>query len=186
MPERSFAPAYLARLRELHRELGIPVTYAAERRLPMQDEATSDALVEIGTNPDGRMLQLVSPAAEAWRQMQAAAEKDDVPLIAVSGFRSVARQTEIIQRKLSEGKPITEILRYVAAPGFSEHHTGRALDIGTPGYVDLEENFETTAAFGWLQRNATRFGFHLSYPRGGSTGIGYEPWHWLWQGQTVA
>ena len=68
-----------------------------------------------------------------------------------------------------------------AAPGFSEHHTGRALDIGTPGFVDLEENFETTAAFAWLQVHAEEFGFTLSYPKGGTRGIGYEPWHWLWR-----
>lgn len=183
MTDPTLAPAYLTRLREAHRMLGIPGDYATARQLPMQEEATSDALVEIGANPDGRILHLVRPAAQAWRRLQAAAGHDGVTLLAVSGFRSVARQTEIIQRKLNEGKSITDILRYVAAPGFSEHHTGRALDIGTPGYVDLEENFEGTAAFRWLQDHAVHFDFRLSYPRGGPSGIGYEPWHWLWQGK---
>jgi D-alanyl-D-alanine carboxypeptidase len=171
----------LARLRELHRALGIPPTYAETRESARQEEAAHEELVEIGANPDGRMLQLIGPAARAWRSMQAAAGEAGVPLVAVSGFRSVARQTEIIQRKLNEGKAIADILRYVAAPGFSEHHTGRALDIGTPGFVDLEETFETTAAFAWLQGHAGRFGFTLSYPKGGTSGIGYEPWHWLWR-----
>ncbi len=181
MAENPSAPDYLARLYALHRELGIPETYAATRQLPLQGEAANAELVEIGLNPDGRMLQLVSAAAHGWQQMQESAGKDGIPLVAVSGFRSVARQTEIIQRKLSEGKAIDDILRYVAAPGFSEHHTGRALDIGTPGFVDLEENFETTAAFAWLQVHAEKFGFTLSYPKGGTRGIGYEPWHWLWR-----
>jgi D-alanyl-D-alanine carboxypeptidase len=182
MAERTLAPEYVARLRDLHRQLGIADDYALNRRLSLQAEASPEELEEIGLNPDGRMLQLLPAAAQAWRQMQRAAQSDGVPLVAVSGFRSVDRQTEIIQRKLNEGKSITEILRYVAAPGFSEHHTGQALDIGTPGFLDLEENFETTAAFTWLQHHAATFGFTLSYPRGSSTGIAYEPWHWLWQG----
>lgn len=174
------APAYLARLRELHRELGVPADYAATRRLPLHEEAAPEDLVEIGRNPDGRRLELLPPAAAAWRRLRDEAAADGVELIAVSAFRSIARQTEIIRRKLDDGKPIAEILRYVAAPGFSEHHTGRALDIGCPGFTDLEENFETTPAFAWLQRRAPTLGFRLSYPRNSETGIGYEPWHWLW------
>jgi D-alanyl-D-alanine carboxypeptidase len=175
------APTYLARLRELHRELGIPEDYSVLRRLTLHEEASTDELVEIGRNPDGRLLELVPPAAAAWRLLRNEAANDGLELIAVSAFRSVARQTEIIRRKLDDGKSIAEILRYVAAPGFSEHHTGRAIDIGCPGFTDLEENFETTPAFAWLQRRAGRHGFSLSYPRGSETGIGYEPWHWLWR-----
>ncbi|MFX5776691.1 D-alanyl-D-alanine carboxypeptidase family protein, partial [Acinetobacter baumannii] len=50
-----------------------------------------------------------------------------------------------------------------AAPGFSEHHSGHALDIGTPGDAPAEESFETTDAFAWLQAHAGGHGFHLSY-----------------------
>lgn len=171
---------YLKRLRDLHRELGIPEDYSVSRRLTLHDEAAPERLVEIGVNPDGRLLELLAPAATAWRLLREEASREGVELIAVSAFRSVARQTEIIQRKLDEGKPITEILRYVAAPGFSEHHTGRAIDIGCPGFTDLEENFDNTPAFTWLQRRAADCGFSLSYPRGSKTGISYEPWHWLW------
>jgi D-alanyl-D-alanine carboxypeptidase len=175
------APAYLARLRELHRELGIPAGYATTRRLPLHEEAATEELVEIGQNPDGRRLELLPPAAAAWRHLREEAAADGIELIAVSAFRSVARQTEIIRRKLADGKPIAEILRYVAAPGFSEHHTGRAIDIGSPGFIDLEEDFETTPAFAWLRRRAPALGFSLSYPRESDTGIAYEPWHWLWR-----
>ncbi|MEY4687963.1 MAG: hypothetical protein RIR76_1986 [Verrucomicrobiota bacterium] len=173
-------PAYLSRLRDLHGQLGIPADYAAARRLTLHAEAASNELVEIGVNPDGRVLELLAPAAIAWRMMRDVAAREGVELIAVSAFRSVARQTEIIRRKLGDGKPIAEILRYVAAPGFSEHHTGRAIDIGCPGFIDLEENFESTPAFNWLQRRAAGFGFAMSYPRGSESGISYEPWHWLW------
>jgi D-alanyl-D-alanine carboxypeptidase len=165
----------------LHAELGIPADYAAARGLASHVEAAEADLVEIGLNPDGRMVRLDRHAADAWSRMRAAAARDGLELIAVSGFRSIARQTEIIREKLAAGRAMPDILRTVAAPGFSEHHTGRALDIGCPGHVELDENFAETPAFRWLEQHAARFGFHLSYPRGNHNGIVYEPWHWCWQ-----
>ena len=63
-------------------------------------------------------------------------------------------------------------------PGFSEHHSGRALDLGTPGCDGLSEDFEATQAFEWLSESASRFGFVLSYPHDNAWGFSYEPWHW--------
>ena len=137
--------------------------------------------MRIGRNPDGRVLRLTPRAATAWRRMQATAQRDGIELIAISAFRSVRRQTQIIRQKLRSGQHIDAILRYVAAPGFSEHHTGRALDIGSPGHTELEADFARTVEFRWLKRHARRFGFHLSYPRGNRHGIGCEPWHWCWR-----
>ena len=134
--------------------------------------------MRIGRNPDGRIVQLTPATASAWRRMQAAAAEQAITLIAVSGFRSVARQSRIIREKLADGQRIEDILRYVAAPGFSEHHSGEALDIGSPEHIELDEDFARTAAFRWLEANAPRFGFTLSFPRDNPHGIGYEPWHW--------
>src|SRR4051812_11314434 len=160
--------------------LGIPPGYAAARGLKPQREARS--LVSVGPAPDdGQLVRLAPPAAIAWRKMRATAKRDGIVLLPLSGFRSVARQTALIRRKLAAGQTLEEILRSVTAPGFSEHHTGRALDIGTPGDVELDENFGKTAAFRWLQRHAIKFGFHLSFPRGNRNGIVYEPWHWCWR-----
>jgi len=154
-----------------------PEGYAA--RLPRQVEATK--LVPVGLDVFGREQRLAPEAAEAWTSLCAAAARDGVRLLLVSGFRSVARQREIVQRKLAAGVPWTEILRVNAYPGHSEHHTGRAIDIGSPHSVHLNEQFETTPEFHWLVGQAGRFGFTLSYPRGGESGVGYEPWHWLWR-----
>ncbi len=165
---------------DYHRQLGIPPTYAADRGLPFHAEADESALVEVAVSPEGRSIKLVPPAAAAWRRMQADAAVAGLPLIAVSGFRSLARQAGIVRDKLAAGQTLDAIFRYVAAPGFSEHHTGRAIDIGTPGHLGLEENFAETAAFAWLDRHAAGYGFRLSYPRGTTHGIGYEPWHWCW------
>jgi D-alanyl-D-alanine carboxypeptidase len=73
---------------------------------------------------------------------------------------------------------LDDILAVNTAPGFSEHHSGRALDLSTPGEAAAEESFESTSAFAWLCAHAARFGFVLSYPRDNPHGIVYEPWHW--------
>ncbi len=149
-----------------------------ECRLPPQVEAS--ALVVVGLDVLGRELRLTPDAASAWNSMREAAGADGVVLLAVSGFRSIARQREIVERKLAAGVPWREILRVSAYPGHSEHHTGRAIDIGSPECEHLTESFAATSAFRWLARHAGRFGYSLSYPLDGATGIGFEPWHWLW------
>lgn len=159
--------------------LGIPADYGATRGLPLQTQASR--LVSIGPNPDGRDLQLAPAAAAAWSKMRDAAAQAGITLVALSGFRSVERQVEIIRAKLSSGHAIEDILLTVAAPGYSEHHSGRAIDVGTPGQEPLTEEFGRTPAFQWLASNAGAFGFKLSYPRGNPHGISYEPWHWCFQ-----
>ncbi|MCB1575760.1 MAG: D-alanyl-D-alanine carboxypeptidase family protein, partial [Xanthomonadales bacterium] len=116
----------------------------------------------------------------AWLRMRSAAAADGIELQVVSAFRSAAYQLVIIERKLERGLSMDEILQVSAAPGFSEHHSGRALDISTPDYAALEEEFEDSPAFAWLQREARRYGYALSYPRGNRHAIAYEPWHWCW------
>ena len=125
-----------------------------------------------------RPLWLHTQAARAWNGLQAAACADGIALDAISGYRSHAYQLGIFARKRARGLAVDEILQVNAAPGFSEHHSGRVLDIGTPGAPPAEESFETTAAFGWLTRHGGEHGFVMSYPRGNPHGIVYEPWHW--------
>jgi zinc D-Ala-D-Ala carboxypeptidase len=158
--------------------LGIPRDYGRRHRLRVVREPA--ALSSIGEDIHGRHQWLAPRAARAWLRMRRAAATDGIDLQVVSAFRSASYQLVIIERKLERGLAIGEILRVSAAPGFSEHHSGRALDINTPGYAALEEEFETSPAFAWLQREAARFGFALSYPRGNPHGIAYEPWHWCW------
>jgi D-alanyl-D-alanine carboxypeptidase len=166
-------------LQRLWTRLGIPSDYSARARLRLHREAKR--LVVIGrAADDGKILRLTPRAAAAWRRMEAAAKADGVTLVPLSAFRSVARQTAIIRRKLARGQAITAILRVSAVPGCSEHHTGRALDLGTAGHLGLEASFARTAAFRWLRKHASSFGFHLSYPRRNSHGINHEPWHWCW------
>jgi len=157
-------------------ELGISVESIEGRGLRECEEATELEIVEVGE--DGREHFLVPAAAQAWRSMKAAANTENIQLLIVSAFRSVERQAEIVRRKLAAGGRIEEILTVCAPPGFSEHHTGRAVDLSTPGVPALEVEFEQTAAFAWLTRHAINFSFHLSFPAGNAQGYLYEPWHW--------
>ncbi len=120
------------------------------------------------------------PAASAWKNLKIQAENEGVILEVVSAFRTVDKQKKIIKRKLESGQPIHEILKICAAPGYSEHHTGRALDLTSEGCDPLSEEFENTVEFSWLAQNAERFSLYLSYPKGNKSGISYEPWHWAY------
>lgn len=135
-----------------------------------------------GKDRYARPLWLDARAKAAWLRMQRAATADQISLQAISGYRSHHYQLGIFRRKLARGLLIDEILGVNAAPGFSEHHSGRAIDIGTAGEPAAEESFEHTPAFSWLLRHAGAFGFRMSYPRGNPNGIVYEPWHWYWIG----
>jgi D-alanyl-D-alanine carboxypeptidase len=114
--------------------------------------------------------------------MQADALRNDIVLESISGYRSHDYQLGIFERKLARGQTVEEILTVNAAPGYSEHHGGCALDIGTPGEAPAEESFERTPAFAWLQEHANAYGFVMSYPRDNPPGIIHEPWHWCWRG----
>jgi D-alanyl-D-alanine carboxypeptidase len=168
---------YAQRITRELTELGIPATYGTDRSLGLQPEATE--LVTARVLKDGRELQLEPGTATAWTQLVTAAAREQITLLLISGFRSVTHQRGIIDRKLAAGQPLGEILKVNAAPGFSEHHTGRAVDIGTPGCPPLSEEFEQTTAFQWLRCAASRHGFRLSYPRNNPHGVIYEPWHWF-------
>lgn len=156
--------------------LGIPLETLLARGLRACEEATALEVAEVA--PDGREHLLVPAAAAAWRRLKAAAGADGITLFIVSAFRSIERQAEIVRRKLDAGIPVDEVLSVCAAPGFSEHHTGRAIDVSTPGSKVLEVEFEQTTAYAWLTRHAGSFGFSLSYPPGNASGYEYEPWHW--------
>jgi D-alanyl-D-alanine carboxypeptidase len=157
-------------------DLGIPADYAVKRRLKPQPEETE--LVSVVASTDKRMVRLAPGAAVAWKRMRDFASSDGIALEALSGFRSVERQTEIIRGKLKSGEKLEVILQTVAAPGYSEHHTGRAIDIGVPGEPPLTEAFAQTKAYRWLKSHANDFGFKLSYPKGNRNGFAFEPWHW--------
>jgi D-alanyl-D-alanine carboxypeptidase len=169
----------LARLRERLDALGLDDGYGARVGLPLVPEPTR--LSFAGFDRYRRPLWLLPQAARAWGHLRDAALRDGVVLEAISGYRSHDYQLGIFERKLARGQNVDGILTVNAAPGYSEHHSGRALDIGMPDEPPAEESFEHTPAFAWLQREAGAYGFVMSYPRDNPHGIVYEPWHWCWR-----
>lgn len=134
-------------------------------------------------------IELQLDAANAFRSMRNAAALDGVSLELLSGFRSIALQKHLFFDVKSErNQTARQRARVSAPPGYSEHATGYAVDIGD-GYdpaSNLASSFDQTTAFQWLQANAARFQFTLSFPKGNAQGVNYEPWHWRYEGTTEA
>lgn len=126
-----------------------------------------------------------SKAIEQFNQTEFYACHDTLEAI---GFRSVVQQEKLykaqIQRRGSE--PLAA--KVSAPPGYSEHHTGYAVDLADGNYPkeDISFKFAETEAFRWLKLHAREFGFELSFPKNNSQGVSYEPWHWRFVGSPQA
>lgn len=166
-------------LKQLHQALGIPADYATNCALPLCLEPV--ALVDTELDFYQRQQRLTPAAFAAWSTLREAATREEVSLFLISAFRGYQYQHDLIAAKLEKGQAIEEILRVNAAPGYSEHHSGRAVDLGTLGCNALSEEFEKTKAYQWLEVNAGSHGFYLSYPPGNPYGIIFEPWHWCYR-----
>lgn len=167
----------LHRLQDRLQALGLDADgYAARTGLALVPEP--EWLAFAGHDRYRRPLWLRVDAARAWLRLREAALADGIVLDAISGYRSHDYQLGIFERKLARDQTVEQILTVNAAPGFSEHHSGLALDIGTLDEPPAEESFESTPAFAWLQEHAGEQGFVLSYPRDNPHGIVHEPWHW--------
>lgn len=169
-------PQYHQKIMERHQALGIPPDY--ERQTGLQLQAEQDDLKVADIDANQGVFFLTPEAKDAWLDMQAAARMDGVVLTLVSTFRSVQRQAVLFEARLNAVGDIEKVLETTTAPGYSEHHTGDAIDFTTKGLDELSEDFADTAAFEWLEENAERFCFELSYPEDNDNGIAFEPWHW--------
>ena len=164
---------------DLHQRLGIPADYAT--RTGLFQQRTPDDLVDIGVDVFDRPQRLRMEAANAWTGLVEAASSDGVTVQLVSAYRSLEYQVNLIQRKVEAGESIGQILTRIAAPGYSEHQGGCAVDVTSPGIDSLTEFFEETQTFRWLVASAVDHQFVLSYPRSNPYGVIYEPWHWCYR-----
>jgi D-alanyl-D-alanine carboxypeptidase len=121
-------------------------------------------------------------------KMRDEAKKDGIYLVFLSGYRSINLQNEIFYSlKSLRNQEAAERARVSAPPGYSEHSTGFAIDLGdaTQRETDFKTEFENTDAFKWLIKNAAKFHFKLSFTRDNKF-IDYEPWHWRYEGSIEA
>lgn len=127
---------------------------------------------------DERQVRKVN--ADALQTMAAAAKKDGVTLTLESGYRSYNFQVSLYNRYVQEqGKAVADTQS--ARPGFSEHQTGLAADVGgiSKPSCNVEQCFADTIEGRWLAANAWKYGYVIRYPEGKDavTGYEYEPWH---------
>lgn len=129
--------------------------------------------------------------AEHYEKMYDAALKDGVTLTPCSGYRSYETQERNYNRKIdfyvgqgySYDDAKIKAATIIMPPGSSEHNLGYAMDI-----VCVDEWFEDTDEFKWLQENAADYGFIMRYPEDKQdiTKVIYEPWHWRYVGVETA
>ncbi|MBR8833298.1 MAG: D-alanyl-D-alanine carboxypeptidase family protein [Stigonema ocellatum SAG 48.90 = DSM 106950] len=145
-------------------------------------EAPESELVTISA--DGR-IRMRKAAAQKYQAMAEAARSQGVILVPISAFRSVKDQQQLFFGvKSQRNQSAAERAAVSAPPRYSEHHTGYAVDIGDGAVpaTNVNPNFDKTKAFQWLQANAARFSFEISFPNDNPQGVSYEPWHWRYVG----
>ncbi len=148
-------------------------------------EAPLNSLETIAIATDGYQIKLRAAAAQKYKQMIADAQASNVDLMAISGFRSKEEQSQLFFEISRQRNQTAAQRAKVSAPsGYSEHHTGYAVDIGdrnAPSSI-LSPSFDRTDGFRWLQQNASKYSFELSFPQNNPQGVMYEPWHWRFVG----
>ncbi|MBD2096804.1 M15 family metallopeptidase [Trichocoleus sp. FACHB-591] len=131
-----------------------------------------------------RFERLMPEAAFALMKLTNAARDEGVWIIPVSCFRNSEDQRKLFTAQIQRRGSREAAAKSSAPPGYSEHHTGYALDLadGHSPQQDVSLEFAKTEAFKWMNLRAKEFGFELSFPENNSQGVNYEPWHWRFVG----
>lgn len=133
------------------------------------------------SSKDLQFHALVLPHLE---DMLDSAQDDEVQIRVASAYRSFGEQSTLKNGYLmTYGSGSNQ---FSADQGYSEHQLGTTVDlVSANGQGSLTIDFESTEAFKWLEANAYKYGFVLSYPKGNSY-YQYEPWHWRFVGIKLA
>lgn len=125
-------------------------------------------------------------AAPSLQAMLAAAATDGLTITLTSTYRSYENQITTYNGWVATNGSTEAADTVSARPGYSEHQTGLAADLGTAGCV--LECFAGTPHYAWLQQNAAKYGFIQRYYAGheGTTGYNPEAWHYRYVGTEVA
>lgn len=156
------------------------VSFLNEHYVPKKlDEIDEEYVV----NPEKEYLFL-RDAYRHLRNMLRAAKKDDIDLKVVSAYRSFETQADLKYNYLVRYGSGANT--FSADQGYSEHQLGTTVDLSTAEIGNnLSINFEKTQAFKWLEENAYKFGFIMSYPKNNQY-YQYEPWHWRFVSRDLA
>ncbi|MBO7254465.1 MAG: M15 family metallopeptidase [Clostridia bacterium] len=138
---------------------------------------TPDNLVELDDSCkiSGKSVKLVKEAADAFKELSAAAKALEYSIIGMSGYRTYSYQESLYNRYLKNDTQ-ANVDTYSARPGYSEHHTGLALDVQTD--TVSFSNFGQTKEYEWLMDNAHLYGFVIHYTEENKRITGYMPEEW--------
>ncbi len=134
----------------------------------------------------GNSQLMRAEAAAALSQMFADAKTAGYTLVADSGYRSYSDQVAAYGSLVKAyGQTYADTVS--ARPGYSEHQTGWAVDIGS-GNCNVADCFGTLPAGKWAQTNAWKYGFILRYTQADSAATGYsaEAWHFRYVGTSLS
>ena len=113
-----------------------------------------------------------------------AAASDSVSLLVLSAYRSFCTQAALkTGYKVVYGT--TAANKFSADQGYSEHQLGSTVDFTTQTGGETLSGFDKTKSYEWLNQNAYKYGFILSYPKGNKF-YQFEPWHWRFVGVELA
>ena len=130
-------------------------------------------------------VQLVKEAKNQFEIMSSTAKKENLNVIAFSGYRDYTYQKNLYNTYLQKDSQ-EKVDTYSARAGYSEHQTGLSIDIYNG--IDDNNNFEETKEIKWLKDNAHKYGFILRYPKNKEleTQYQYESWHYRYVGIDIA
>ena len=206
---KTITPKSFLRIGVLFLGLGISLTLVLNKSVLRQTISLDDSLNSIQSTQNKSLLGhlpypeaskeeliLYSPGIyvhkdiyDNFKEMQFKASQRGISLQLLSGYRSIDLQRDIFyQNKSIRNQTAIERSRDSAPPGYSEHSTGYAIDVGDGNYPDthFEVEFEQTPAFKWMKRFAPKYHFVLSFPPNNKPGVSYEPWHWRFEGTVNA
>ena len=206
---KTITPKSFLRIGVLFLGLGISLTLVLNKSVLRQTISLDDSLNSIQSTQNKSLLGhlpypeaseeeliLFSPGIyvhkdiyDNFKEMQFKASQRGISLQLLSGYRSIDLQRDIFyQNKSIRNQTAIERSRDSAPPGYSEHSTGYAIDVGDGNYPNthFEVEFEQTPAFKWMKRFASKYHFVLSFPPNNKQGVTYEPWHWRFEGTVNA
>ena len=143
------------------------------------------------TNSMGDDVEVEKKAYDAYLLLKEDLEKEGIYVDLDSARRSVAEQQRIMD-DFTQKYGADYALKTVAAPGYSEHHTGLALDlyliIDGKDVVENEDMIQYPEIWEVIHSKLADYGFILRYPDNTTdiTGIIYEPWHYRYVGTEVS
>ena len=141
----------------------------------------------VSSKYSSKTIYLRKEVLQKFDQMYAAALKDGIKLVIISGTRSFNHQKYIWDRKWAKNilkmdsiSAVKEIMKYSSMPSTSRHHWGTDIDLNSLENSYFEKG-EGKKIFDWLVANAFKYGFHMTYDNQEETkrtGYKMEKWHW--------